>query len=308
MQWQDSFSSFFYLIFKISNLFIIFGRFFTINMNFKTNFNYILCIAIAAMLYSCGSPVNEEDPLNEGGPGNIVQKEKNNNIQKIFSSIAPEGETSAMLDAAGARYSSKYLNPVENTSKYSSVKARALNLGVYGLDLGVTNIFDQTQESMLYLRCTNKLATSLGISGAFDEKMSDRIDANSDNKDSLLAIITDSYRSADNYLQENGQAGVSTLMVAGGWIEGLYIAAQIANTTNNEVIINKIGGEKATLESLISLLETCKAETDGAAEVLASLNELKKIYDSSSGNLSLNPEQFKQIFEKITEIRNKIIQ
>ncbi|MDP1745349.1 MAG: hypothetical protein Q8L90_07225 [Bacteroidota bacterium] len=275
-------------------------------MNFKTIYFYVSCISIAVMLGACGSPTSEDDTLGGGDPATAIQKEKNNKVQLIFSSIPAQSETMGLLNDAEAKYNAKYLNPIENISKYSSVKSRALNLGVYGIDLGVTNIFDQTQESMLYLRCTNKMATSLGISGAFDEKMSERIDASSDSKDSLLAIITESYRNADNYLQENGQAGVSSLMVAGGWIEGLFVACQIATSTNNEAIMNKIGGEKATLENLISLLDSYKTETDGAADVLADLNGLKVIYDTITDKIT--PEQFKQITDKITEIRTKIIQ
>lgn len=275
-------------------------------MNFKTTYHYLLFIAFTALLTACGSPTTEDDAIGDTDSGSSIQKEKNNKVQLIFASIPSQSETTGLLEEAGAKYNSKYLNPIENTAKYSSVKSRALNLGVYGIDLGVTNIFDQTQESMLYLRCANKMATSLGISGAFDEKMSERIDASSDNKDSLLAIITESYKNADNYLQENGQAGVSSLMVAGGWIEGLFIASQIADATKNEAIINKIGGEKATLENLISLLDVYKTETDGASEILTELIGLKNIYDSISDKP--NPEQFKQVLDKITEIRTKIIQ
>jgi len=258
------------------------------------------------MFTACGSPTTEEDALTSADSSAFVQKEKNTKVQKIFASIPSQSETTTLLNSAGAKYNSKLLNPIENTSKYSSVKARALNLGVYGIDLGVTNIFDQTQESMLYLRCTNKMATSLGISGAFDENMSSRIDANEDNKDSLLSIITDSYKKADNYLQENGQAGVSSLMVAGGWIEGLYVASQIANATKNEEIINKIGEERSTLDNLISLLQDYKTETEGTEDILTGLTEIRKIYDPTSDKLS--PEQFKRISDKITEMRNKIIQ
>lgn len=275
-------------------------------MNFKTTYHYLLFIAFTALFTACGSPTTEDDAIGDTDSGSSIQKEKNNKVQLIFASIPSQSETTGLLEEAGAKYNSKYLNPIENTAKYSSVKSRALNLGVYGIDLGVTNIFDQTQESMLYLRCANKMATSLGISGAFDEKMSERIDASSDNKDSLLAIITESYKNADNYLQENGQAGVSSLMVAGGWIEGLFIASQIADATKNEAIINKIGGEKATLENLISLLDVYKTETDGASEILTELIGLKNIYDSISDKP--NPEQFKQVLDKITEIRTKIIQ
>lgn len=258
------------------------------------------------MLFACGTPANEDDLLSTEDSATVIQHEKNTQIQKIFSSIPSQGETTEMLQNAGAKYNSKILNPIENLSKYSSVKSKALNLGVYGIDLGVTNIFDQTQESVLYLRCTNKMATSLGISGAFDENMSSRLDANSSDKDSLLIIITDSYRKADAYLQENGQPGVSSLMVVGAWIEGMYIASQIATSTNDEVITNRIGKEKITLSDLISLLENYKTENEGTEDVLTSLKELKQLFDGTADKLT--PEQFKQIAEKVTTIRTAIIQ
>jgi hypothetical protein len=276
-------------------------------MNSRKFYCYPLyIIAFAVMLFSCGSPAADDELLSGDDSSSVVQHGKNAQIQKIFASIPSQSETTEMLQNAGARYSSRMLNPIENTSKYSSVKAKALALGVYGIDLGVTNIFDQTQESVLYLRCTNKMATSLGISGAFDENMSSRLDANSDNKDSLLAIITDSYRTADTYLQENGQAGVSSLMVVGAWIEGMYIASQIATETKNEAIINRIGKEKTTLNDLISLLESYKSENEGTEDVIASLKEVKQIFDTTTDD-KLTPEQFKQIADKILEIRTKII-
>ncbi len=256
---------------------------------------------------ACGTPVDQDDPLSGDNNGTAAQVQKNNQIQKIFSSIPSQAETTEMLENAGARYNAKALNPVENLSKYSTNKAKALNLGVYGIDLGVTNIFDQTQESMLYLRCTNKMSTSLGISGAFDENMSSRLDANSENKDSLLAIITDSYRTADAHLQENGQPGISSLMVVGAWIEGMYIASQIATETKNDVIIARIAKEKTTLNDLISLLENYKAENEGTDDVIASLNEIKQVFDTTTDG-ALTPEQFKQLADKVAAIRTKVIQ
>ena len=96
------------------------------------------------------------------------------------------------------------------------------------------------------------------------------------------------------------------MMVAGGWIEGMYVAIQIANSTNNDVIINKIVEEKVTLENLISLLESYKNETDGVQDILTDLIGVKMIYDSAPDKFTI--EHFKQLSDKITEIRTKIIQ
>ena len=282
-------------------------------MFLKTSAKYISYIALSVTLAACGTSTTVDDTLPNTDGTTVVQKEKNTKVQKMLSSLPSQTETLDMLSAAGAKYNSKNLNPIENVSKYSSVKARALNLGVYGIDLGVTSLFDQSQESIVYLRCTNKLATGLGISGSFGDDMTSRIDANSGNKDSMLAIVSQSFRNADNYLQENGQPGVSTLMVAGGWIEGLYISTQIAKTTKNEVIINRIGQEKSNLDVLISLLESYKAENQGTDDIIASLKELKKIFDgiavaTPETAVKVTTEQFKQISEKSTDLRTKIIQ
>lgn len=274
-------------------------------MNFKPLYSYSLYSALVFLLVACGTPADENDTISTDGTENNVQTQKNNQIQKIFATIPSQSETTSMLENAGARYNAKALNPVENLSKYSSVKAKALNLGVYGIDLGVTNIFDQTQESMLYLRCTNKMATSLGISGAFDENMSSRLEASSEDKDSLLAIITDSYRTADTYLQENGQPGVSSIMVVGAWIEGMYISSQIALETNDETIIARIAKEKGTLNDLIGLLESYKAENEGTEDIISNLKAIKEVFDPIAEKPT--PEQFKLLADKVIEVRNKII-
>jgi len=297
-------------------------------MKFKIITKYVSCIAIAAMSASCGSS-GDSDTLTNNDTSSVISTEETEKAEKVFSSIPSPIETTTLLQQAGAKYNANYLNPIDNVSKYSSITAKALNLGVYGSDLSFTSIFSQTQESMLYLRCTNTLATSLGISGAFDETTTSRIEANLENKDSLLAIISDSYWNSDTYLRENGQAGVSALIVAGGWIEGLYIATQIANSTKNEVIIKRIGEQKLSLDNLITLLHSYKKDNTGITDISNRLDELKTIYDgifvappettvstdtaksvTTVGNnspIKLTPEQLKQITNKVAQIRNNVI-
>jgi hypothetical protein len=291
-------------------------------MNIKTTNFFASFISLSLILTSCGS---SSDSSLEGAidTTNINFHEKNVKAQNIFNSIPSPIETTGLLKEAGVKYNAKYLNPVDNVSKYSSLSDKALNLGVYGSDLSFTSMFDQTQESMLYLRCTNKLAASLGINGSFDENTTARLEANVDNKDSLLTIISDSYWSADSYLRQNGQPGVSSLIVAGGWIEGLYIATQIANVTKNEAIINRIGGQKVSLDNLIALLESYKTDNEGIDGVLKQLAELKVIFDTIPGGASaldstatakdnktavvVSPEVLKQISDKAAQIRAAII-
>ncbi len=298
-------------------------------MNIQKTTLFAAFIAISLIFVACGSSA---DDSSNGAVDTADAQSKVLDVkaQNVFYSIPSPIETTTLLKAAGAKYNAKILNPIENASKYETVASKALNLGVYGSDLSFTSFFDQTQESMLYLRCTNKLASGLGISGAFDESTTSRIEANMQNRDSLLAIISDSYWNADAYLKDNGQPGVSALIVAGGWIEGLYIATQIAATTKNEGIVTRIGEQKLSLENLISLLESYKAENDAIPSLLIQFTDLMKTFDvipananetvtvtdtvkkvstiSNGSDFKLNPVQLKQISDKCAEIRNKIIQ
>lgn len=298
-------------------------------MSYKQPLHFSVFIGLAFFAASCGSSSNE-DNITGNDTASTTAMEKDTKAQNVFYSIPSPIETTSLLKGAGAKYSASYLNPIENVSNYSTAASRALNLGVYGSDLSFTSIFDQTQESMLYLRCTNKLANSLGISGAFDDKTTARIESNLENRDSLLTIISDSYWNADSYLKENGQPGVSALIVAGGWIEGLYIATQIANTTKNEDITTRIGEQKLSLDNLVALLESYKTTNEGINETYNQLVELKKIYDAipvkvaetiastdpqagvtivdNKSSYKLTPEQLKAISDKAAQIRNKIIQ
>lgn len=291
-------------------------------MNLKTISQYASCIVVSIALVACGSSSTDSEKITADSTINNSTTEKDTKVQDVFNTIPGPVEATEILKAAGAKYNPKYLNPIENVSKYSTVAAKALNLGVYSSDLSFTSVFDKTQESMLYLKCTNNLATGLGISGAFDENTTSRIEANMENRDSLLKIISDSYWTSDSYLRNNGQAGVSSLLVAGGWIEGLYIATQIANETKNEAMISKIGSQKVSLDNLVILLESYK-DNAGVNDMYNSMLGLKKIYDelpavnaasdstqkdAAQGAAKISPEQLKLITDKAMEIRKKIIQ
>jgi hypothetical protein len=299
------------------------------DMKTKNTFKSILLLSTSVALFSCGGSETDSETITATDTA-VTLSEKDSKAQNVFYSIPSPIETTSLLKAAGAKYNSQYLNPIENVSKYSSVKQKAINLGIYGADLSFTSMFDKTQESMLYLRCTNKLATGLGISGSFDEKTTERIEANMESRDSLLSIISDSYWNADSYLKENGQPGVSALIIAGGWIEGLYIATKIATDTKNKEVATRIGEQKLSLDNLVALLEAYSADNEGVKEVLGLMTPLKAIYDgikvepsettvstdkdkgvTTIGNNSsykISADQLKAISDKAAEIRNKMIQ
>jgi hypothetical protein len=292
-----------------------------------------LLVAVCAyVLQSCGNSATVADEKENLSPGDSMAVKKGkrdaSNAQKVFYALPSPIETADLLKKAGATYNKDYLNSLDNATKYNTSAGRALNLGVYGTDLSFTTIFDASSESLLYLKKVNNLASALGISDAFGESTMDRMQANSNNRDSLLSIISDAYWTADAYLQENQRPATSALIVAGGWIEGLYIATRIALSKENAGINTRIAEQKLSLDNLIGLLTEQKKDQD-VAIMLSDLIDLRdsfaKVKTTEGKNTSstdpktkvttigggstfeVTKEEISEIAKKAEIIRTKII-
>lgn len=277
----------------------------------------LLIFSLALAFASCGNDNKNQDDIPLTEEEQALDSIKRASAENVFYSIPSPIEITSLLKKSGALYDKSILNPIENKDKYSTLDARALNLGVYGADLSYTTIFDNSQESMLYLACAKNLADGLGITNAFDASTVDRMEVNMGNKDSLLNIISQAYWEMDVYLQENDRPGISALIIAGGWIEALYISTRIEQnlrkTNNNQAIVKRIGDQKQPLENLIDLIRIGKDEV--TANLTKELKELKLIFDGieSIGNegedtFNITQEQINNIADKIGKIRTAIIQ
>jgi len=289
--------------------------------------NGLIMLSFVSFMVSCGE---SEQPM-------TVEEKENEELKKVtveqmMYSIPSPIETALMLQRVGAKFDKDILNKTENVDKYSTIHSRALNLGIYGSDLSYAVTFNKTQEAMLYLKTAKKISDAIGIGNAFGVSSVERMEANLKNKDSLQTIISDSFWEVDAYLKENDRATVAALILAGGWIEGLYIAIKIEENLrknkSNKEILTRIADQKITLESLISFLGTYPPD-EAIKNVLVELNQLKTIFDAiqfvdsdSSATASPNSKvstvgvtttatvteaQIDNIATKIIEIRNRII-
>ena len=184
-------------------------------------------ITIVGFLASCGSeqkpaapePVVESEP--EMTEADLAEADAM--IQNMPSPI----EMAILVKHAGGEYNPNLLNDVKNLDKYVTNGKKTLNMGIYSSDVGYTSLYKQTQETVFYLNNVRKLSDDIGLSDAFDQSMFDRVEANIENRDSLLQILSSSYDLANQYLKENNRMNTSVLMLAGGWLESMYLAANL---------------------------------------------------------------------------------
>jgi len=244
---------------------------------------------------------------------------------QIFSIPSPV-QTAFLIKDVGVPFNSDYVNPADNAMNYSSNFSKALNLGVYGADLGYLTIYEQTDGALRYLKSVRGLSKELGLEGAFDEKLADRFSSNIGNQDSMLVFVSDAYRSSDNYLKENDKNDVAALVLAGGWIESMYIAADAAVSSNNPLLIERLGDQKNPLISLIAMLGQYNADADLINEledllgifagikytyeyVPSSTNESKKETTiKSKHTVEIADGDLEAIINKIESIRTEIVE
>lgn len=285
-----------------------------------------LLLLSAASIIAAGCGNNNTKDGEELPPVDSTQTTILNVSGEIFSIPSPI-QTAFLIKNSGASYSKDILNASNKSSQYSTGFSKALNLGIYGADLGYVTIYDQTQDAIGYLNAAKKLADELGVSGAFDTKTLERFQKNLGNKDSMLVLVGVAYRSSDAYLKNNDRSDVSGLVLAGGWIETLYFATNVYKTKPNDDVKHRIAEQKTSLQSLIKLLTPYYSQPE-YTEFIDNLNDLSTVFDgvefqykyekpttdadkkmttiTSKTEVKITSEQIESISQKIKNIRSQI--
>lgn len=289
---------------------------------------------LLALFTACSSGNKSEDQAfmevleNTQLEGEVVSGEVNEILQRIPSPL----EISVLLKESGKKYNADILNAPDNLSRYNTNYKRALNLGVYGTDLGYTNIYEQRQDGIKYMSTIKDLANELNIGQFFEMETIGRLVSNSDNLDSLLLITTQNFNAINQYLQSQNRSHLSVLFLTGGWLEALHITCEVEKfSKDNTQVRETIGAQKITLDNLLRLLSFYKETDKNMAALSQDLQLLKQnfdkviittvykpstyeivdgvmvVKDNSSSTIEITDADIRAIRSTIENIRTKII-
>jgi len=252
-------------------------------------------------------------------------------ISDIMQQIPSPLEISVLLKESGTNYKKDILNSTDNTEKYNSSYKQALNLGIYGTDLGYTNIYEQNQDGLFYLNSIKSLADALNIGQFFDFGTIRKLAANSQNLDSLLLITTLNFNSINHYLQTQDRANLSILLLTGGWLEALHISCQVYKEHPGLELREKIGEQKIIMENILLLLNAVQSSdpnilalSEDLAELKSEFDKIEIIYtyqestfeeidgvlvikDNSTTEINVTEENISSITQVTDKVREKII-
>ncbi len=253
-------------------------------------------------------------------------------IDDIIQSVSSPVEMAALVKGLGVDYSNKYLAPTDKADELSDRFSQALNLGIFAADLGYLNMYNKTSSVIEYISAIKTLADEIRVGQFFDFNTLKRLAQNYQNLDSLMYLSLRSFNEMDQYLRDNNRSGESALIITGVWIEGLYLATQVANDSpNHPELAERIGEQKIILEKLVLIIDNYKKNKQFAG-LLEDLNEINsyfkdieikyipgepvskinergelEITQNEQSVVEISDEQLKDIIAIAKKIRDKII-
>lgn len=295
-------------------------------------------ITFSLLFVACVSETNNNRSENNetADTVNIQEKEPKEveQIKKIFFSLPSPIELTYLFKKEGINYQADKLHSIAARNNYNLTTKKALNLGVYGADLSYAALFGKHEDAIEYYTTCQILAEEIGIGQTFKKEFISRIEGNANNRDTLMQVISDFFLDNDAYLKDHRQQFISTYVLLGGWVEGMYLGTQMnASNTDTMGIRTIIAGQKHSLKNLNKLLYKLE-DSEGINLLKEKMSLLEKhfekidysqpedynkeskiekkngkiVLNTGSQNPRIDEETFRQIKELVKEIRSSIIE
>jgi hypothetical protein len=266
-------------------------------MKNKNLFNGILVAATAILMMSCGG--SGDDELQNVVVGDTTTTVTTPDQPAVEYAVPTPNELFEIIKIQGGEQRPGLVNTLDNRPNYVDLKAKSLNFGVYSADLAYMSCFGIGTEFLMYFKAIEEMGEELGISGAFDEELMERIENNEGDSDTLFAISNETYYDSYLYLEENGKGVELCLIMAGGYIESLYIICNLVDKfKEGDPIIEKIGDQKLVLENLLDFILQY-SDDQMVSEVMDDLITLSDVFETSM--------EFEESGTTIDKTENKLV-
>lgn len=250
---------------------------------------FFLILLLAVGLTACSTAKEEKANEEEFNEANEDLKKQ---IEDVVYDIPSPSEIPYLLQTTGAEYNESLVNSRNSVDQYlARTDKAALNLGVYAADIGYLSSYDKTQEAIDYLGACKTLADNLGLIGSFDAEVIKQFEANISNKDSLTRLLDRTIKQTENYLNDDNRNKLSSLVITGSFIEGLYISTGVIKSYPKDIlpddkrnlvltpIMRIVLEQKKSVSDLLKMLSAVD-QTDPVNAIINDLKELEKTYEA----------------------------
>ncbi len=297
--------------------------------------NLMLLMLSLALISSCQSKKGKLSDADLDVPDSLViaadLQISDEAMDEIVQNVSSPIEMAALIKEIGTPFSIDYLATTNYVDRYNTSFQMAYILGVFGADLGYLNIYGKNTQIVDYITSINKLADGIRVGQFFDFSTLKRLATSRENMDSLMYISVNSFNNMDSYLREKQRGHLSALMITGIWVEGMYLATQVAKENSDPALYDRIGEQKLNMNNLFLILNAYESQKQ-VRELIDILNEIKVEFDqvkityemgdpetveldgmimiiqNERSIVHITDEQMERIINITEEVRNKLIE
>ncbi|MBL4754514.1 MAG: hypothetical protein JKY52_13085 [Flavobacteriales bacterium] len=284
---------------------------------------------VAFIIVGCGGEMKDIEKI----PQDEVTVSENTNLIKLDNRLfhfQNPVQTALVMKDLAKPFSTDALNPTGNAENYSTAFKQAVNIGIYGADLGYITANGKNQEAINHLSAIKKLAEDLDMASSFDFNQMEKFGNNVGDQQQMLAISTNAYKNCEAFLKEEDRHDLFGLILAGAMVEGLHFAVSFAKEENNQEVIERMADQVTSLDNIILVLNP-HYQNETAPELsrlVDQLLELQKAFKAlnmtykyvasevdqenklctikSESTYSMTPSALSNITRIVTEIRDSI--
>ena len=238
----------------------------------------------------------------------------------IYYSLPSPLEVAYIVENSGIGYEPSVLHKTELGVRYSTTKSQAINLGIYGSDLSYSILFNQQQVALKYLDCIKDLSSGLDVSDTTTIKKLRDMEDNIHDKEKLKKIVAQTFFHSDALLKENSRRPTAIMIVAGMWIESLYIATQLSggDPNHNPSLTRCVVEQGLVFDDLVGMLSSVPGNDDvayikGKIDIIG--DDYAKIKHALGGTFVFTGEHFtidtavyKRMCDDIKAVRTEFTQ
>lgn len=178
-------------------------------------------------------------------------------LKKIFRAAPSPMETARIIQKEGVSFNPENLCGLHLASKDGLSSNHAISLGLLGADLSYASIYQKNSIALSYLEAVKTLSNELGVGSVLNNDLIARAEANRANRDSVVTFVSRAFYDLNEKLKSVGHEDLSGLVVASGWVEGLYLATRELEGSSDSYK-KRIAEQKLILADVMSLIESYK--------------------------------------------------
>lgn len=213
------------------------------------------------------------------------------------------------LSKWGIDYDRSLMNDPKKGKTYSSEFSKAINLGIYNIDMCYAIVNDRGEDVLKYMTTVLVTSDALGLKGAVDQMIGKRAQQNISSKDSLLSILDEILIKSDSYLRTNERLYTASTVFSGGWLESLYLTCKLTDKATDEAIKAKgrkhLWEQRFHLGNLVTVMDDHKDKKE-AQDMNSEFRAIHKQINAVKSPEDMTADKYKKISEQIYALRNKL--